>query len=170
MSRLELDDPRWSEFSYRQGSGTHVPDKIRYLLANPTDVEFFSELDCELCSEGTTWPAAYAVAPYAIEIAKLLPPKDRLYHILFIGYCEIYRSECPPILLNAYETAVVDALPLATETLQCKHNCWETLHLLAIVAALKGFPGFADLVDHLDCGCPHCSVDLLPYDEFPSPT
>src|SRR5262245_27039958 len=84
---LTLDDPRWKELNHRGWSrGTRycmdphapsVPDELAKLLETPSDHGRFSSLWPYLCSEGTAWAAAYAAVPYAIEIAKRLPPTER---------------------------------------------------------------------------------------------
>lgn len=167
--RLSLDDPRWSELKCRSGSAAHVPEELRYLLAHPHDLEKFTELWPYLCSEGTTWSAAYATTPYVIDIAKQLPAKDLFEHVFFIGVCQmdgVEERDCPEYLLEAHRQAVEDALPLVGTVVPCNLSSRDTLHLLATIAALKGYPKLSDMLDRLECGCPHCDGELLPSDEF----
>ena len=51
---LGLDDPRWAELGTGSGGAVWVPAWLRYLEANPHDLERFNDEWPELSSEGTT--------------------------------------------------------------------------------------------------------------------
>jgi len=168
MPALPLNDPRWNELYARSSSASFVPKALAHLLDHPDDLEAFDELSGELTCENTTWTAAYAAAPYIVEIARRLPPPQRLKQMIIVGY--MAYSECPDqgerfekpdYLQQSYEDALRECLPLLAETLLCKHNAEETRYLLASAAALKGHRQLGYALEGLDCGCPHCGKDIL---------
>ena len=168
MSRLPLDDRRWSELEYRNGRGTYIAQRLKALLEEPGDVEAFKDLWPHMCSEGTAWSAAYAAAPYVIDIAAALPPDRRLEHVFFVGLVEWTGglSDCPSYLKAGYKQARGDALKLASEVVLSPHDLTDTRYLLAAVAALKGHRRLGELLSNLDAGCPHCGEDLLFTDDL----
>ena len=168
MPPLPLNDPRWNDLSARCGSAGFVAEKLAHLFEHPDDLEAFDKLSGELSCENTTWSAAYAAAPYIVEIARRLSPAQRLKHMICVGY--MAYSECsesgkwfekPADLAESYEQALRDCLPLLAETLLCEHNAEETRYLLASAAALKGHRSLGDALEGLDCGCPHCGEDII---------
>ena len=168
MTRLPLNDARWGELMSRNGKAAFVPKRLEHLLQQPDDLAAFQDLWPALCSEGTAWSAAYAAAPYIIEIAQKLSPEQRFEHVVFIGY--VAQSECfdsgesfrlQPYLMECYHHALREALVLLGATLVCTHDADETRHLLASASALKGHRALADAIEHLDCGCPHCGKEIL---------
>lgn len=60
--------------------GRDVPDvrtELAALATDPGHEKRFRDLWPYLCSEGTTWPAAYAATPYLVDLAaSLLPERD----------------------------------------------------------------------------------------------
>jgi hypothetical protein len=91
---LPLDDPRWRELAHRNwrdGSpagdpdAPFVPDVLARIYEAPEDTELFTELWPYLCSEGTTWAAAYAAIPHVVEIAATLDRRKRAEHLIFVG-------------------------------------------------------------------------------------
>ena len=163
MSPLPLDDPRWAQLETRNGRGSYVAHRLKELLANPTDLVRFKDLWPSMCSEGTAWSSAFAAAPYVVDIARALSPEQRLDHVYFVGLVEMCggRKQCPPDLKKPFEKAVADALALIAETLSRAHDITDTRYLLAATAALKGHPDLGNLLNDLDCGCPHCGEELL---------
>src|SRR6187551_2571495 len=99
---LPLDDPRWPDLYHQAGTGQEqfkhdpdapfVPDELRHLLANPDDLQRFRSLWPYLCSEGSTYPAAYAAVPYLIEIARRLPPAERTEYVVVIGLIVMFSG------------------------------------------------------------------------------
>lgn len=56
-------------------------------------------------------------------------------------------------------------LKLLLETLAGRHNATETRYLLAVVAALKGHPRLAEVLEDLECvhqECPGCGEFVYP--------
>jgi hypothetical protein len=116
-----------------------------------------------LCSEGTTWAAAYAAVPYIVELARRLQPKDRADYLIFVGFVEAYS--CPdsgdafqikPYLVASYQQALTEALPLLAETLVYPHDRYTTLHLLAAVAAVNGHRELGLVLNDLEAICEEC--------------
>ncbi len=168
MTPLALNDARWNELMSRNGKAGFVPKSLQHLLEHPDDLPAFQDLWPELCSEGTAWSAAYAAAPYVVEVARKLSPAQRFEHAYFIGY--VAQCECPaegkssglePYLAESYRQALSDCLALLAATLVCAHDAMQTRYLLASAAALKGHPSLSRAIDLLDCGCPHCGKELL---------
>jgi hypothetical protein len=201
---LSLDDPRWKELDHRGWSSgvrssldpdaPFVPDELAKLLDAPSDLERFGSLWPYLCSEGTAWDAAYAAVPYAVELARRLPPAQRFEYLYFAGLVVIRSggvrfeylyfaglvvirsggvgqgslSWVKPYLLEGYQRAVAEALPLLAETLVCPQDPTETRYLLAAAAAFKGNPELGEVLNELHsiCGqCPRCGELVYP-DEF----
>jgi hypothetical protein len=168
MPPLPLNDPRWNELSTRRGPAGFVAHALTHLLDHPDDVEAFDRLSEGLTCENTAWSAAYAAAPYIVEIARRLSPAQRLKHMIIVGYMAYSEDagpgkevEKPAYLAESYEQALRECLPLLAETLLCEHDAEETRYLLASAAALKGYRNLGDVLEGLDCGCPHCGEDIL---------
>ncbi len=182
MSMLPLEDPRWRELNHRGWSNgarsnndsdaPFVPEELSQLLEDPNDIEKFQNLWPYLCSEGTTWAAAYAAIPYIVEIAKRLSPEERFEHVYFVGLAVM--CSCPdagesfaikPYLAESYERSLVATFPLLFETVACRQNVSDTRYLLASLAALKGHPKLGNLLNHLECiqsNCPKCGELVFP--------
>jgi len=172
---LTLEDPRWLSLDHRnrsKGEGDpFVPDELRHLLAHPADGERFDDLWPYLCSEGTAWPAAYAAAPYLVAIARGLPPAQRDYYLYVVGLTAICSgeygqtpSDLPDDIADAYRQTLPEALTLLTETLAAaEHDQITTRYLLAAVAALKGHPEYAEILNDLDvhAECQSCGEPML---------
>jgi hypothetical protein len=178
---LPLDDPRWNDLNHRGWTGgqryymdsdaPYVPEELTKLIENPSDIERFQSLWPYLCSEGTTWAAAYAAVPYLVEIAKRLSPQQRWEHLYVVGL--VVMCSCPdrgesfaikPYLADSYRQALAEALPLLAETLVHRHDLTETRYLLAAIAALKGHPKLGAVLNDLDgicCKCPKCGEDFI---------
>ena len=179
---LSLDDPRWKDLGHRGWSpgdrscldtdAPIVPDELAKLLRAPSDIERFRSLWPYLCSEGTAWDAAYAVVPYAVELATRLPPAQRPEYLCFVGLVVICSGpaqegslDIKPYLLEDYRRAVTEALPLLAETLVCPQGPTETRYLLAAAAAVKGNPELGEVLNELHsiCGeCPRCGEQVFP--------
>lgn len=174
MDFLPLDDPRWKELDHRNWRGgkrsdwapdaPYVPDELSELLKKPADLQRFSDLWPWLCSEGTTWAAAYAAVPYMVALAKHLPSQQRFEYLCVIGL--VVTHACPEqgesfaikdYLVEGYRKALSDALPLICETLASQHDVTKTRYLLAAVAALNGHCKLAEVLQDMDCVCGECS-------------
>jgi hypothetical protein len=182
MDRLALDDPRWNELatrdsvarnpSHREPRTPIVVTELAHLLARPTGIERFRELWPSLCSEGTAWSAAYAAVPHIVELARQLPPEQRVEHLFFVGL--VVLCSCPdqgeafeikPYLEDSYRRALTEALALLAATLPYRHDASDTRYLLAAAAALKGHRKLSDVLAHLDCvceSCPKCGATVYP--------
>lgn len=158
---LALDDPKWKTLDHRgwhngkrssyDKNAPFVPEVLACLLKNPADTATFQNFWPYLCSEGTTWPAAYAAAPYVFKIAGALDPVQRAEHLIFIGYSLINMDKGlkDNEIMKDYSDCVKQALPLAAESaLKCENpNVMQ--HLLASVAAFKGFQSLAVAIDDI---------------------
>ena len=161
---LDLDDRRWRELSHRGYSGwsgapasidpdsPDAPAELRALIETPSDVRRFQLLWPYLCSEGTTYPAAYAAVPYLVDIAARLSPADRFEYVFVVGLITTYSvaASIKPYLKESYEAALPKALALLTETLLCQHSEADTRHLLSAAAALKGHTRLAETIEWLE--------------------
>ena len=131
---LPLDDPRWYELAHRNwvnGSPVGDPDApfVPEVLANlyeaPEDTQSFSQLWPYLCSEGTTYAAAYAAIPHILRIAAALPPVDRGEYLIFVGLALAHASPdageayaIKPYLRADLDRAKQEALPFTLEGLR----------------------------------------------------
>ena len=70
-------------------------------------------------------------------------------------------AEKPAYLVESYEQALRDCMPLLAQTLLCEHNAEETRYLLASAAVMKGQRNLGEVLEGLDCGCPHCGEEIL---------
>jgi len=182
MDLLPLEDPRWLELDHRNWSqgqrspwapdAPFVPNELSKLCDDPADLDRFNALWPWLCSEGTAWPAAYAVVPYAVAFAERLAPERRSDYLFFVGLVAMCSgpgggesSEIEPFLAGSYQHALSRALTLLAQTLICRHDATETRFLLAALAALKGHTALGEVLNHLDCvsgTCPRCGEEVYP--------
>jgi hypothetical protein len=181
MELLPLDDPRWKQLNHRNWSdgkpsdwtpdAPFVPDELAKLVKNPADRETFRDLWPWLCSEGTTWPAAYAALPYFVAFSKRLPPEQRADYLSVVGL--IVTDACPDdaglgikdYLRKGYAQALDEVLPLVAETLNKVGDATDVRYLLASIAALKGNRKLAAVLQNLDCicgNCPKCGECVYP--------
>lgn len=176
---LPLDDDRWKELDHRGWSdgsrskwdrdAPFIPDELRILMEAPHDLARFGALWPYLCSEETTWPAAYAAVPYLVEMAAKLSPSERYEYVVVVGLIATYAShkDIKPYLENAYRSALRRALALLSEMIVVPHNLENTRYLLSAVAALKGHPKLGDTLAALDifADCPKCGTKIFDYPE-----
>lgn len=181
MSMLSLDDPRWRDLNHRGWSrgrpvdseSPFVPDELAALDANPADFERFSVLWPYLTSEGTTWAAAYAAAPYLVHFARCLPVERRTMYLIVIGLIE--ADACPgsenrsfaieSYLVASYRQSLVEAMSLLAESLTIPQPLVDLRYLLSAVAALQGQIKLAKVLSDIDCisgPCPACGAEVYP--------
>jgi hypothetical protein len=146
-----------------------VPDALRRVVGNPADSAGFDDLWPYLCSEGTTWDAAYAATPYLVDIAGRVEPGVAAHYLTVVGLVVACGSpsDVPDDLRADYDRALAAALPLATARLaDCPDD--ETLrYLLATVAALRGRDDLAEVLQNIEtvsAECPECGGETWPDD------
>ena len=124
------------------GPGAYpVPQVLRELDNDPSDVELFREMWPEICAEETTYDAAYAAAPYLMDFAARLDTADADEYLIVAGLIATYASEVPSDLEPAFKNAMQRGLELTLQRLQkCKTN-EDLRYLLASVAAMRGRTG-----------------------------
>jgi hypothetical protein len=163
---LPLDDPRWRELSHRNwrdGSlagdpdAPFVPDVLARLYEAPHDTDLFSGMWPYLCSEGTTYAAAYAAIPHIVRIAATLDRESRADYLIFVGLAVIYATPesadayaIKEYLRDSFSQAKREALPLILETLEVAEDGATVRYLLAGAAALSGHPRLGAAVEALD--------------------
>ncbi len=145
--------------------GERVRDALRTLTANPAQASLFAEMWPEICSEGTTYDAAYAAAPYLAELAQHAPPDAALDYLVVLGLIETDAGTVPGDLEPAYTQALEESLALALMRLaECPLD--HTLrYLLAAVAAFRGRADLASVLQDLDAvsgDCDACGSDVFP--------
>ena len=163
---LPLDSPRWAELSTRMGrEGERVRDALRALSANPSDRPVFTEMWPAICSEGTTYDAAFAAAPYLVGFAQRVPSDASIEYLIVLGLIATEAGAIPTDLGPAYLQALRDAQALALKRLaDCPidHNL---RYLLATVAAFRGRTDLASVLQDLDAiqqTCPSCGSAVFP--------
>jgi hypothetical protein len=170
---LPLDDPRWNELAHRNwvnGSlagdpdAPFVPEVLAKLYETPDDAELFSELWPYLCSEGTTYAAAYAAIPHIVRLAATLPREGRSEYLIFVGLSLIHGTPdageayaIMPYLRADLERAKSEALPLTLEALEVASDEQTVRYLLAAICALLGHARLADEIESLDLVSPERS-------------
>jgi hypothetical protein len=161
---LALDSVRWQDLGIRSGSARGVPNDLEYLLEHPEDEERLADLSSELCSEGTTWSAAYAAAPYLLEIARKLPLETCGYALVTIGFIVLQGSDSdvPSDLLGAYRGTIPSALLRLIDTIHFPSTAKDLRYQFLALAALKGHLALAELMDVVDgeISCPACDESL----------
>lgn len=180
---LALDSPRWATLRASPGgTGELAARLLREGLA--TD---FDELFHQACHQFTVGEVAYAVVPYAVALAAMLPPAERVGPLAIAGVVAACRAafpkQSPPVpddLRAGFEGAIADALPLAAGALG--RSGWEPQQALELLATVAGLQGRGELAVHLfgcgaegELGCPTCgdrlrvasSANALP---LPGPT
>lgn len=163
---LSLESPRWDELSTRTGwGGGRVRDALRALADAPSETHVFSEMWPELCSEETTYDAAYAAAPYLVALAEQLPGGEDLEHLIVLGLIATYAQQIPGDLEPAYLMALTRAQTLVLERLSdcpVDHNL---RYLLGAVAAFRGRTDLAGALGNPDAiqePCPSCGTVVFP--------
>ncbi len=162
---LPLDDSRWADLRTRNGDAAWVPNWLRHLDARPLDAAHLSDGWPSLCSEGTTWSAAFAAFPHLVRIAAGVRPADRSEYAFVLGFIVKDQVQCDPAgslglrpyLAAAFRASVPPALRLAAEVLGLpRPDERELRYGLVAVAALQGYYALAECIDRLDDGavCP----------------
>lgn len=158
--KLVLESPRWGELTTRNGDAAWLSEAIRDLTASPFDLARFRGLWPELCSEGTTYSAAYAAAPYLVDLAANSAPLVSIECLIVLGlFATVEEDAVPADLEPAYRRAKADALTLTLRALASVPTGYELRYLLATVAALRGRRDLADALQNLDTieePCPNC--------------
>ena len=164
--RLPLDSPRWSQLWTRMGPGAYpVPQALRDLGDDPSDLELFREMWPEICAEETTYDAAFAAAPYLMDFAGRLDPADADEYLIVAGLIATYASDVPSDLEPAYRTAMHRGLALALGRLENCTTDADLRYLLASVAAMRGRTDLAEVLQDLDAiqePCTTCGTVVYP--------
>jgi hypothetical protein len=163
---LPLDSPRWGTLHTRDGRGAGwVGEAIRELQKGSFDARAFHELWTELCSEDRTYDAAYAAAPYLVEMAARLPLVERTEHLIVLGLIATYAGDLPPDLQPAYRQAIDAALTLTLQALADCPSGHELRYLLSAVAAFRDRTDLASALQNVDAiqePCPACGHVVFP--------
>jgi hypothetical protein len=164
--RLPLDSPRWGRLWTRMGPGAYpVPQALRELGEDPSNLELFGEMWPEICAEETTYDAAFAATPYLMDFAARLGTADSDEYLIVAGFIATYAAEVPSDLEPAFRAALQRGLALALERLKnCKTNA-DLRYLLASVAAMRGRTDLASVLQNLDAiqeSCGTCGTVVYP--------
>jgi hypothetical protein len=115
---LPLDNPRWGELSTRMGrEGEDVRSALRDLTANPSEMWVFREMWPTICSEGTTYDAAFAAAPYLVAFAEQVPTQEASEYLIVLGlivtYASTSASDCTRLcaIPSPLQTAIRQLMP-----------------------------------------------------------
>lgn len=118
-------------------------------------------------SEGTTYEAAFAAAPYLVELARRAPADESVDYLVVLGLIETDAGTVPGDLEPAYEKALSDGLALALTRLSDCPTDHELRYLLGTVAALRGRTDLAAVLQNLDAvstACPGCGSEVFPHE------
>lgn len=178
---LALDDERWKGLDHRGWCGEqkspvypdspYIPDVLKQLQANPLNSELFNDMIPYLCSEGTTWDAAYAAFPYIVELAKNVSPIERTNYLIWLGLIVIDACKIEGVedyVRDDYIKGIKESIPLLLETLKEKNDAIETSYLLASLAAFKGFTQLGEVLANLESHsfCLECDNEIFNYQEL----
>lgn len=167
---LPLSDERWHDLSCRAGNGNKVANKLQEMLTTPENLALLEELADLISTEGTTWPAGYAAAPYIVKLAHQLPAEQRKEHAFLLGMLTTYSGShsleecpatCPTDLFKSYRASLLEGRIMLLHVLKQDHSPEETRWLLGVLFGLMGQAITGDLVMTLDSGCPYCGEPLL---------
>src|SRR4051794_25466455 len=163
---LPLDDRRWYELAHRnwvngspagEPDAPFVPEVLAKLYEAPDDAESLADLWPYLCSEGTTYAAAYAAIPHVVRLAASLPRERRTEYLIFVGLALTYSTPdvgesyaVMPYLRADLERAKQEALPLTLDALEAAADERTVRYLLAAVAALLGHARLAEAIESLN--------------------
>jgi len=164
--RIPLDSPRWGRLWTRMGPGAYpVPQALRDLDDDPSDLELFREMWPEICAEETTYDAAFACLPYLMDLAGRRDNAHSDEYLIVAGLIATYASDVPSDLEPAYRAAMHRGLTLALERLESCGTGAELRYLLATVAAMRGRTDLAEVLQDLDAiqePCPTCGTVVHP--------
>lgn len=143
-----------------------VAAELRALMADPDDEARFDDLWPWLCSESTTWPAAYAAIPYLVDLVAAVSAEQRGNRVAVVGLIVLYgdTGACSWQVRDAYEEALARALVLTIETLPLVTG-GDLRWVLGAVAALKGQRELAEVLVEMDTvseQCPSCGEEVYP--------
>ncbi len=140
------------------GPGAYpVPQALRDLSDDPSDLELFHEMWPEICAEETTYDAAFAAAPYLIDFAARLGTAEADQYLIVAGLIATYASEVPSDLEPAFRKAMRRGLALALERLESCRTNGDLRYLLASVAAMRGRTDLAAVLQDFDAIQEHCT-------------
>jgi hypothetical protein len=148
------------------GPGAYpVPQVLQALGDDPSDLDLFREMWPELCSEETTYDAAFAAMPYLMDFAARLGTAEADEYLIVAGLIATYASDVPSDLEQGFGAAMQRGLTLALERLEsCKTDA-HLRYLLASVAAMRGRTDLAEVLQDLDAiqePCPTCGTVVHP--------
>lgn len=152
---IELNSPRWLEFSHAYGDASDIPALLRQLPTTEQKslddyrAEPWFSLWSALCHQGNIYPATYAAVPHIVDIAFGLQETPHWQYFAFPATVEIQRQkhDAPPIpddLAAAYFSALQGLHNLANKI--ATHD-WDELLAQSITAALLVSKGHWLLAD-----------------------
>jgi hypothetical protein len=97
--------------------GERIRDTLHALSANPSDRPVFAEMWPAICSDGTTYDAAFAAAPYLVAFAQRVPTDESIEYLIVLGLTATNPDPIPDDLEPAYQQALSDAQALALQRL-----------------------------------------------------
>ena len=168
MPAAQINSIDWTTLRCRSGEASFVAVELKLLFDNPNDEDRFDNLWPYLCSEGTTHSAAYASAPFLLELARLATGHARfkyLYVLSLFRMCEPTapsQRACSPAYRESYQLALREALPLVAE-LSTQDFGYENFYVLSALAALKEMPRLASCIESIsleEFKCPECQEPL----------
>ncbi len=169
VDAITLSSPRWGRLATRSGGagGERVRDTLRRLSGDPSQIAPFTDMWPEICSEGDTYEAAYAAAPYLVDFARRTPTDASAEYLVGLGLIARGRGTPPPDLAPAYAAACADGLVLALERLSVCRTDHTLRYLLATVSTLRGRGDLGSLLQDLDtisADCESCGAVAFPHE------
>lgn len=170
---LDLNSPRWNEFSVAGSNPPLVPKLIRSIMQSFNQQDW-DEVWAQITHQGTLYPSAYAAVPYLVKLAiEQEVARDTAF---FCGICLIAAplekvEPVPEDLAGEFEDALEKARTLAMQAAQSAIDSQPMDYVCALLAAaaLEGRTGVARKLfwcvsphgPDLELYCPQCEAYLI---------
>ena len=165
---IALTDPKWLELRGNFSNGIQIAELLSKAQANLPTGEWYEDLFQGLCHQDTVSEAAYAAAPYLVEIAEM-PNAPRLKLLVLLGACYMNSGspiptdkeeswhppaqktiQLTPELEEEWHASARKAIPLLVELSAVPQPELELRYLFASLAAFQGYQWLAKRLETLD--------------------
>lgn len=170
---LSLENPAWQNLADAYGSASEIPNLLRHLAANPDDEAAWNDAWSSLCHQETIYSASIAATPHLVNIARSLPPRQRLTPLILVGSIAANIGKPPVVVYGDKEfiESCSEAVKLLTEAIESGEIRGDDFrYSLGALAGLLGEAKLANVLDKLDCytECPNCGAQIEPLESTSS--
>jgi hypothetical protein len=166
---LDLGSSEWKRLSHAYGSAEDVPGMIRDLSRKETEADAWERIWSSLCHQSDVYPASFAAVPHIVDLAERRPADEQVMYWAFVGAVAANGSRdgagLPDDLRLAYVKALERVVPQVFGALTARPPEDSTIHLLQVLAAIRGTGRAGEFLDcladeELQGACPGCGADL----------